>query len=111
MPGVAKRTTDIAMFAAGAAPLAVDVTVASIASLDIHRFVQTNIEWLVNIMTLSTGWHCLGRKMRFMALGTGGDVAMLVVVATAAFLLRVFAWLGLKLLSLVTVAIRADARQ
>ena len=57
MLGVAKRTTDIAMFAAGAAPLAVDVTVASIASLDIHRFVQTNIEWLVNIMTLSTGWH------------------------------------------------------
>lgn len=109
--GVAKCAADSAMLAGGAAPLGVDIAVASIARFDIDSLFKADIERLVNVVTLGAGCHRLCGKVWFVTLSAGRDVAVPIVVAAAALLLGVFARLSLQLFSLVAVAVRTDPGQ
>ncbi len=64
---------------------------------------------LMNVVTFCAGCHCLSLKVRLMALFTGWDIAVSVVVTAATFLLGVHARLSLELLRLVVVTVRADS--
>ena len=111
MFSVTQGAANATMLAAGIAPLAINIVMAGVAGLKINLFVQVDIEWLVNIVALGAGCHCLGSKVWLMTFCTGWDVAMLVVVTTAAFLLSVFARLLLQFSCLAAVTVRTDASQ